>query len=77
MRSQPSWNSVVGELGPSVVAGRHRRAADLELADLALGARRPGLGIDDADLEPGHRLAEQRQPADVAVGVGGSSTGAA
>ena len=40
-------------VGSLVVAGRHRRAADLQLADLAVLEHVAGDRVDDADLEPG------------------------
>ena len=52
-----------GGVGPLVVAGRHRRAADQQLADVALGPLLVRLGIDDAHLQARDRRPEQRQPA--------------
>ena len=51
-----------GGVGAAVVAGRHRRAADDQLADVALRALLERVRVDDADLQPGDRPAEQRQP---------------
>src|SRR5207237_2380924 len=44
-----------------VVAGRDRRAADLELAGPPISHRRAGEGIADAQLEPGYGPPEARQ----------------
>ena len=52
----------LGGVGAVVVAGGHRRAPDLELADLAVRADLAGVRVADAQLEPGHRRAEQREP---------------
>ena len=64
VRSQPSRNVAAVASGFAVVPGRHRRAAELELADLAVvAAPRPVAGSHDAQLEAGEWSAEQRQPA--------------
>ena len=72
VRSQPSRNvPAVGGL-VAVVAGRHRRAAELELADFAVAELVPGLRVHDAQLEPAQRAAEQRQSAVPFGGVAGA-----
>ena len=61
VRSHPSWNARGGGLRVAVVAGRHRRAAHLELADLAvaeLARRSPGRTTRSS--KPAQRAAEQR-----------------
>ena len=68
--AQPAVVEQVGVgVGALVVAGGHRRAADLELADLAVAQGGAGLGVDDADLEAGDRAAQQGEAA-AAVGAG-------
>ena len=66
--------AVVEELGVGVgalvVAGGHRRAADLELADLALLEHVAGDRVDDPDLEPEHRPAEDGEATGRPVAVG-------
>ena len=63
-----------GGVGPVVVAGRHRGAPDLQLADLALAAHLAGVGVADAQLEAGNGRAEQGEAAGAAgVGVAGAA----
>ena len=64
MRSQPSWNVAAVASRVAVVAGRHRGAAELELADLALAAAAsPDSGSTMRSSKPAERAAEHRQPA--------------
>ena len=48
-----------------VVAGRDRRAADLELADLSVAEHGAALRLADPELEAGHRASQHGQPADL------------
>ena len=74
VRSQPSWNSSRVDVGPLVVAGHDRGAADLQLAHLAIAQHPACDGIDDADLETRHR---PPQHGELAAAVGPGSTGRA
>ena len=62
--AQPAVVEQLGRrVGALVVARRHRRAPDQQLADVALGALLERVGVDDAHLQAGHRAAEQREAA--------------
>ena len=50
-------------VGSLVVAGRHRRTADEELADVSFWKLLTAVGVHDAQLEIRHGLAEHRQAA--------------
>src|SRR2546422_1354629 len=66
----------LGGVGPAGVAAGHRRAPDLQLADLPLGPYVAADRVDDPDLEAGDGPAEEHQvPAALAVGIGRGGVG--
>ena len=79
MRSQPSCEERGGGLGAVVVAGRDRRAPDLELADLAVAARaRRSRGRRcgaRARAPAGRAAARRRAPVDAGVDGRGVALG--
>ena len=79
--AQPAVVEQLGRgVGPLVVARRHRRAADQQLADVALGPLVERLGVDDAHLEaraPACRAAAGGGPSSAKSSGSATSTGLA
>ena len=61
MQQPPVVEQRGGCVGPLVVAGGHRGAAEQQLADVTLGQLLERLRVDDLHLQTGHGLAEQRE----------------